>query len=114
MTQAAISISPSSINFGTVTCGKTATQTVTVSNVGNATLNISGVSIKCGSSCDSDDFRFKNSCSQSLKVGASCSIAVTFNADDSGTRSATLKITDNAPNSPQAVALTGTVSKKGH
>jgi hypothetical protein len=114
VTQAAISISPSSINFGTVTSGKTATQTVTVSNVGNATLNISGVSIKCGSSCDSDDFRFKNSCSQSLKVGASCSLAVTFNADDSGTPSATLKITDNAPNSPQAVPLTGTVGKKGH
>jgi Protein of unknown function (DUF1573) len=114
VTQAAISISPSSVNFGTVTNGKTATQSVTVSNVGNATLNISNVSIKCGSSCDSDDFSFRNSCSQSLKPGASCSIAVTFNADDSGTRSATLKITDNASGSPQSVPLTGTVGKKGH
>jgi Protein of unknown function (DUF1573) len=113
VTQAAISISPSSVNFGTVTCGKTATQTVTVSNPGNATLNISNVSIKCGSSCDSDDFSFRNYCSQSLKPGASCSIAVTFNADDSGTRSATLKITDNASGSPQSVPLTGT-GKRGH
>ena len=114
VTQAAISISPSSVNFGTVTCGKTATQTVTVSNVGNTTLNITNVSIKCGSSCDNDDFSFRNSCSQSLKPGASCGIAVTFNADDSGTRSATLKITDNASGSPQSVPLTGTASKKGH
>ncbi len=113
VTQAAISISPSSVNFGTVTCGKTATQTVTVSNPGNATLNISNISIKCGSACDSDDFTFKTSCSQSLKPGASCGIAVTFNADDTGIRSATLKITDNAPGSPQSVPLTGT-GKKGH
>jgi hypothetical protein len=114
VTQPAISISPSSINFGTVKSGRTATQNVTVSSVGNAPLNITGVSIKCGSSCDSDDFTFKSSCGASLATGSSCNIAVTFNADDSGTRSATLNITDNAPGSPQGVALTGTSSKKGH
>jgi len=87
---------------------------VTVSNVGNATVKISGVSIKCGASCDGDDFSFRNFCSTSLAAGKSCSIAVTFNADDAGsTRNATLYITDNALGSPQSVALTGTVGKKG-
>jgi hypothetical protein len=114
VTQPAVNISPTSINFGTVACNKTATQTVTVSNVGNATVKISGVSIKCGASCDGDDFSFRNFCSTSLAAGKSCSIAVTFNADDAGsTRNATLYITDNALGSPQSVALTGTVGKKG-
>jgi hypothetical protein len=114
VTQAAVNISPTSINFGTVACDRTATQTVTVSNVGNAPLKISGVSIRCGASCDGDDFSFRTSCSTSLGVGKSCSIAVTFNADDSGsTRNATLYITDNALGSPQSVALTGTVGRKG-
>jgi hypothetical protein len=112
--QPAVSISPTSINFGTVSCDRTATQTVTVSNIGNATLKINGISIKCGAACDGDDFSFRSSCSTSLAVGKSCSIAVTFNADDPGsTRNATLYITDNALGSPQAVALTGTVAKKG-
>jgi hypothetical protein len=77
-------------------------------------LKINGISIKCGAACDGDDFSFRSSCSTSLAVGKSCSIAVTFNADDPGsTRNATLYITDNALGSPQAVALTGTVAKKG-
>jgi hypothetical protein len=112
--QPAVNISPTSINFGTVAWDRTATQTVTVSSVGNAPLKIAGVSIKCGASCDGDDFSFRSSCSASLAVGKSCSIAVTFNSDDAGsTRNATLYITDNALGSPQSVALTGTVGKKG-
>jgi hypothetical protein len=113
VTQPTVSVSPTSINFGTVACDRTATQTVTVSNVGNATVKISGVSIQCGASCDRDDFSFKNYCPASLAAGKSCSIAVTFNADDAGsTRNATLYITDNALGSPQSVTLTGTVGKR--
>jgi hypothetical protein len=111
--QPAVNISPTAINFGTVACDRTATQTVTVSSVGNAPLKIGGVSIKCGAQCDGDDFSFRNSCPASLAVGKSCSIAVTFNADDAGsTRNATLYITDNALGSPRSVTLTGTVAKK--
>ncbi len=113
VTQPTVSVSPGSINFGTVACEKTKSATVTVSNAGNAPVKITGVSIKCGASCDGDDFSFKNSCPASLAVGASCGIAVTFNADDANsTRNATLYITDNALGSPQSVSLTGTVGKK--
>ncbi len=114
VTQPAISISPTSINFGTVSNGKTASQTVTISNTGNTTLTINSISISLGRGTDKDDFTFTSGCGSSLGVGSSCSVVVTFNADDSGTRTATLKISDNAPNSPQTVALTGTVGKKGH
>ncbi|MGO9124489.1 MAG: choice-of-anchor D domain-containing protein [Terriglobales bacterium] len=111
VTQPQISLSLSSINFGNVPFGQTVSQTETISNVGNGLLNITGVSIKCGSSCDGDDFSFKSSCGSSLAAGASCSIVVHFCADDLGTRNATLIITDNAPGSPQSVPLTGTVVK---
>jgi hypothetical protein len=112
--QPAVSVSPTRINFGTVAWSRTATQSVTVSNGGNATVKIYGISIRCGASCDGDDFFFRTSCPTSLGVGKSCSIAVTFNADDPGsTRNATLYIIDNALGSPQSVALTGTVGKKG-
>jgi len=113
VTQPTISVSPTSINFGTVTCDKTKTEDVTVTNTGNAAVKITGVSIKCGKECDGDDFTAKNSCPASLGVGASCSIAVTFNADDAAsTRNATLYINDTALGSPQSVALTGTVGKR--
>lgn len=113
VTQPAISISPSSVNFGTVAYGKKASQTVTVSNVGNVTLNISNISISLGWA-DRDDFTFTTGCGSSLAPGASCSIVVTFYADDSGTRTATLCIKDNAPNSSQSVPLVGVVGKKSH
>jgi hypothetical protein len=114
VTQPAISISPSSVNFGTVASGKVAFQTVTVSNVGNSTLGITNISIATGTGSDSDDFTFTKTCGSSLAPGANCGITVKFNADDSGMRTATLYITDTAPGSPQAVPLTGTVGKKGH
>ena len=114
VTQPLISISPGSINFGTVSRGKTVSQTVTVTNPGNATLNFNGISIKLGPGADSDDFTFKTNCGSSLAPGGSCGIVVTFYADDSGTVSATLVIKDNAVGSPQMVPLMGTVGRSGH
>ena len=111
VTQAVVTVSPTSINFGTVEPGKAKTVNVTVSSSGNAALKIKGVSIKCEGSCDSDDFTAKSSCPVSLAVGSSCNIAVTYHADDSGTRTATLYINDNALGSPQAVTLSGTKGK---
>src|SRR5207302_8213533 len=44
----------------------------------------------------------------SLAPGASCTINVTFKPTQSGIRTGTASITDNAPGSPQKVSLTGT------
>jgi hypothetical protein len=114
VTSPQINLSPSSINFGNVQLGNSVWQIETVSNPGNSTLNISGVSIQCGSSCDRDDFQLANYCGSSLAPGNSCSIKVTFFADELGTRNATLMITDNAPGSPQGVPLTGTGQQRRH
>jgi hypothetical protein len=106
-----IGLSQASINFGNVPLGSLVYQTETVSNPGNAKLNISGVSVKLGPLSDKDDFTFINFCGSSLAPGASCNIVVVFFADDLGARAATLVITDNATGSPQNVPLTGTVVK---
>jgi hypothetical protein len=51
---------------------------------------------------------FVSFCGSSLAAGMSCPIYVYYFADDLGTGTATLNITDNAPGSPHSVSLTGT------
>lgn len=112
VTQPLLSISPSSVNFGTVSSGKTATQTVTVSNPGTATVTFRSIAVTNAS--DRDDFSATSYCGSSLAAGKSCTITVSFNSDDSGTRTANLTLTDSAAGSPQNVPMTGVVGKKGH
>jgi hypothetical protein len=108
---AMVSLSPTSINFGNVPFLHLVWQNLKVTNVGGSTLKISKVSITPGNS-DGDDYFFLNLCGSQLPAGKSCYITVFFWADDLGTRTATLNITDNAPNSPQQVPLTANVIKK--
>ena len=105
-------LSPSSINFGTVYLYTLLYKNVTLTNGGSSNLSISKVSVALGNA-DADDFPITNHCSSTLGPGKSCIITVFFWADDVGTRTATLKVADNAPNSPQQVSLTGTVIRKG-
>jgi hypothetical protein len=95
-------VSPGSLTFATTVVGRlSAAQVVTVSNNGNAPLNISSVTL-------AGDFTDANGCPGSLAAGAACTIKVFFRPSQSGARSGTLTLNDNAPNSPQTVALTGT------
>jgi len=76
--------------------------TVTLTNTGNATLNISGISANL-------DYHIStNTCGRTLAAGANCSVSVTFTPTAKNTRQGTLTFNDNAPNSPQTVALSGT------
>lgn len=101
----AVTLSPTSLAFGEVVVGATSgKRTVTVTNSGTATLNISGIAI-------TGDFSLTTSskpCGATLAPGKNCRIAVTFTPSQLGSRTGTLTITDNAPNSPQTVALSGT------
>ncbi|HZQ24249.1 MAG TPA: choice-of-anchor D domain-containing protein [Terriglobales bacterium] len=106
-----VSLSPSSVNFGTVNLNSLLYANVTVKNTGSSNLQISKVSITYSGS-DADDFGFLNFCPSSLGAGKSCIITIWLWADDLGTRAGTLKLTDNAPGSPQQVALSANVVKK--
>ena len=95
-------VSPTNLNFGNQTVGFVSTaQIVTLKNTGNIALTITSIGT-------SGDFAQSNNCGASLSAGSSCGISVTFKPTTTGTRSGSLSITDNAPNSPQTVSLTGT------
>jgi len=66
-----------------------------------------------GAGADPDDYRPISFCPSSLAPGKSCTIFVVLYADNLGTLSATLNVTDNATGSPQTVALSANVIK-GH
>jgi hypothetical protein len=46
-------------------------------------------------------------CNSAIAVNASCAVAVTFTPLAAGLRSATLKLTDDAPDSPQVINVSG-------
>jgi hypothetical protein len=105
-----VNFSPTSINFGNVRRGNQVSQYLLVENVGTATLQFGNIYIVPGNA-DRDDFTFTSYCGKSLPAGQTCKIKVYFNPDDSGLRTATLYVTDNAPGSPQQIPLSGTVAK---
>jgi hypothetical protein len=101
----AASLSPTSLTFPSQTVGTaSAAQAVTLANSGSAALSITGIAV---TGTNSGDFGQTNNCGSSLAAGSSCAINVTFTPTATGTRSATLTVTDNASNSPQTASLTG-------
>jgi hypothetical protein len=77
---------------------------VTLTNIGNIALNISGIQI---TGPNASDFAQSNHCGNSVPPGGSCKIKVTFTPTAQGARSASLSISDDGGGSPQTVALAG-------
>jgi hypothetical protein len=103
--QSAVSLSPTSLNFGAIEAGQTSpAQNVTLTNTGNATLTITSITI---GGTDPNDFHQTNNCGSSVLAGAQCTIAVTFKPTKNGKRVGALEVADNAANSPQSVTLAG-------
>ncbi len=107
-TGTAVQLSPTSLSFGSVKVGKTSTsKTITLTNLGSTALSVTSVAI---TGTDSGDFKQTNTCGSSVGAGQSCSISVTFTPLASGSRTASVSVTDNAGGSPQTAALSGTGS----
>jgi hypothetical protein len=97
----AVTLSPTSLTFPTQLVGTASTpQNVTLTNTGAAVLTITSIAT-------TGDFSQTNNCGTSVAVNASCTISVTFTPTTINTRTGTVVVTDNAPASPQTVALTG-------
>ena len=104
----AVTISPNAVTFPAVTQGATSTPImVTVTNTGNAPLNISSVA---AAGTNKSDFTTTNACTAAVPPTASCTISVTFVPTASGQRSETITLTDNAPDSPQVINVSGTAN----
>jgi two-component sensor histidine kinase len=105
-TAAVVSLSPTSLAFGSQAVGTTSTaHTVTLSNTGNAALSSTSLAL---TGTNASDFAQTNTCGSSVAAGAHCTISVTFKPSASGSRTASVRITDNASGSPQTVSLSGT------
>jgi len=102
----AVTLTPTSLNFGTVATGVTSpVKTLTLKNSGKATLTITSIVI---TGTNSGDFPETSTCASSLAAGKTCLIRVQFKPSATGARSAAVSITDNAAGSPQQVPLSGT------
>jgi len=89
--------------------GESSPKTATLKNTQTVPLTISSILISGGTA--PADYAQSGNCPispQTLGAGLSCSITVTFIPSALGSRTASLTVTDNASNSPQSVALTGT------
>jgi hypothetical protein len=105
---AAVSLSPASLDFGPQgTDRPTTPQAITLTSSGATALSITSISI---TGANSQDFDQWNDCPMNpntLDPGNYCTITVMFAPTEIGTLNADVTITDDAPNSPQMVPLTG-------
>jgi kumamolisin len=99
----AVTLTPASIAFPKEVVGETsAAKTITMRNTGTAILDITGI-------IPSGDFAISaNTCGATLGINATCKISVTFTPVQAGALTGAITISDNAPNSPQSVPLSGT------
>ena len=108
----AVSLSPASLKWGKMLVGKTSgAKKVTLTNTGSAALSISTIAV-------TGDFALKpvkqtkkiTPCvnGSNIAAGASCIFKVTFTPTQTGLRTGKVTFTDNAPDSPQNLPLSGT------
>jgi len=101
-------LSSSSLDFGTIAAGSTASQTVTVTNSGSTNaLNISGIVAPA-------NFAIAPAAPVTVIPGSSQVFTVTFTAPPTpGTSAGNIVFTHNAPGSPSNLAVTGTSRTQG-
>ena len=106
----AVTLSASTLSFtGTDSGYPTAAQTITITNSGATSLVVDTLQSE---GADANYFSLGgNGCLETtLLPGATCTAKVVFTPIAARAYSATLTFTDNAPNSPQSVGLSGTLS----
>ncbi|HEY6339285.1 MAG TPA: FG-GAP-like repeat-containing protein [Candidatus Sulfotelmatobacter sp.] len=98
-----VSVSPLTVNYGTVTVGLKKPETVILTNNQKASLAITSITL---GGTDPGDFSAVSKCGSSRKAGWDCTITVTFTPTVTGARTATLSIQDAV--GTQTVQLKGT------
>jgi hypothetical protein len=94
-------LSPAQLFFSAQQVGTpSATQPVTITDMGSAPLAVSNASV-------TGDFSIQNNCGTVSPAGGACAIQVTFTPTAAGTRTGTLTITDNSAGGLRTVELTG-------
>jgi hypothetical protein len=104
-----VTLSAAAISFAATAMGTTSPQqNITVTSFGSAAAHIASVQL---SGANAADFKLNNGCTApAYAVNTACTLGLTFTLGAAGARAATLTIADDAPNSPQTVALGGNAS----
>lgn len=98
----AISLNPSSVNFGSVSMGGSSQQNVTVTNTGNAPLTLTAASAT-GSGFSLGTLAVP----QTVAANQSTTFSVQFAPTSTGNASGSISIVSNAPGSPAVLGLSG-------
>jgi Abnormal spindle-like microcephaly-assoc'd, ASPM-SPD-2-Hydin len=100
-----LSASPTSLSFGSLTTGTSATQSVTLSNSGNSSVSISQIT-ESGAGFSTTGIALP----LTLAAGQSTSFSVAFAPTATGSLAGSITVVSNAANSPLAIALSGTAT----
>jgi hypothetical protein len=107
LSSSTLTFSPTSVNFGNqpvnTTTGK---QPITVTNVGTAAVNITSIAASAG-------FGETDNCVGALPASGTCTIQATFTPTSATNFTGTIMVNDDAADSPQSVALSGTGTSSG-
>jgi len=103
---AQIAVSANALNFQTVVVGQNATQTLKISNIGNAALELSALSLS------SKEYSIAGpTLPTNIPAASSASYTLTFSPTTAGSAAATLTIASNASNTLGAISLAGSGEK---
>ncbi len=101
-----ITLSTRSVSFSAQKYGTTsATQNITVSNTGAASLQIYSVA---NTGINPNDFAIANGCGNALAVSATCTIGLAFTPAQTGTRTTQITISNNTLEPNPSIAVSGT------
>jgi Abnormal spindle-like microcephaly-assoc'd, ASPM-SPD-2-Hydin/Beta-propeller repeat len=105
-TAASASVSPTTLAFGSVSDGSTATQSVTLTNSSSSALPVSGATV-----AGTGFTLTNNGCGASVAANATCQYSVTFSPTEQGPYTGTLTIADSLGSQVVQLSGTGTVVK---
>ena len=107
LSSSTLSFNPTSLDFGNqpvnTTSGK---QPITVMNTGTAAVNITTIVASAG-------FGETDNCVGALPASGTCTIQATFTPTTATVFTGTIMVNDDAADSPQSVALSGTGTNSG-
>ncbi len=100
-----VTLLPMSLAFGQVTVGTSSAPKIsTVTNNEKVSIGITSILL---TGAHPGDYSQTNTCGSSLAAGAQCTISVFFTPLATGSRPASVTITDTATNSPQVLSVIG-------
>jgi len=97
-----LSAAPASLNFGSVTTGKSETLSVKLENIGNSSVTVSGISVSGVNLTTGGGVS-----GATIASGQTATLNVTFTPSKTETLSGSVTLTSNASNSPTKIVVAG-------